>query len=359
MIALLLPARAEGQSRFVTRLQRFEHDGIGPNDAILIRENEIHHLYSSANGLLEINPMGAPDLDGDVIAVDPTRGIAERLIRADSSHNTFLVTERCDQLCLMCSQPPKKTHVDRFDEFKAAALLAPKGETIGISGGEPTLYKEELFALVERVVDQRPDLSFHILSNGQHFTRADIDRLASSAFTQVTWGIPLYSNEAAEHDAIVLKPRAYARLLDSFCYLLEAGARIELRTVLLRKNVASLPALSRFIATHLSFISQWSIMQLEHIGFAKNRFAELYVDHRRDFDLIAEALDVATLYGVPAALFNFPRCSVPTEYRSYAVRSISDWKRKYAPACDVCNEQSSCCGFFEWHPDELMGVEPL
>src|SRR5690606_40913863 len=60
---------------------------------------------------------------------------------ADSRHNTLLVTERCDQLSVMCSQPPKKQHTDLFPLLKQACLLAPKGATIGFSGGEPTLYQ--------------------------------------------------------------------------------------------------------------------------------------------------------------------------------------------------------------------------
>ncbi|MBL7373277.1 His-Xaa-Ser system radical SAM maturase HxsC, partial [Escherichia coli] len=83
-------------------------------------------------------------------------------------------TERCDQLCVMCSQPPKKTHVDRFALFEQACLLAEPDSVIGISGGEPTLYKAELLGMIERVLTARPDLAFHVLTNGQHFQSEDI-----------------------------------------------------------------------------------------------------------------------------------------------------------------------------------------
>ena len=102
-------------------------------------------------------------------------------------------------------------------------------------------------------------------------------------------------------------------------------------------------------------------MQLENTGFAKNRWGLLYVDHSRQFGAVAAALDHALLHGLRPQLFNFPRCTVPAPYRHLAMASISDWKRKFTPACAPCREQDSCSGFFEWHPDAeaLAGVSPL
>ena len=213
--------------------------------------------------------------------------------------------------------------------------------------------------MIETVRSYRPDISFHILSNAQHFEESDIERLSSPAFEAITWGIPLYSHLAERHDKIVAKVGAFERLLQSFTTLLRSGASIELRTVLMSNNLNDFPALSRFVAAHLGFCAQWSIMQLENIGFAKNRFNDLYVDHELQFEPIAEAVDVAVLHGIPVSLFNFARCSVPISYREYAVASISDWKRKFPSTCNECSEQVMCSGFFEWHPETMNKVTPL
>ena len=359
MIALLIPAKAEGQERFVTRLTRGWTNDATPQDSILVSQDGDRQTYSGERGLFELVAVDEVDFDGDVVVIDPARSTAERLIRAGSPHNTLLVTERCDQLCVMCSQPPKKTHVDRFAEFTQATMLAPINATIGLSGGEPTLYKEDLFTLIETVAGSRPDLAFHILSNGQHFEESDRARLGSPGFRSVTWGIPLYSHRAELHDAIVKKEGAFERLMTSFRPLLEAGAEVELRTVLLQDNVGELGALARFVAAHLGFIAQWSIMQLENIGFAKNRFSSLYVAGAQFDTPLREALDIAELFGVTARLFNFPRCTVDPRYRHYAVASISDWKQRYAAACNGCSERSLCSGFFAWHPESLLEVSPL
>ena len=45
--------------------------------------------------------------DGDLIGLDPGSRRLRVLFRHASKHNAFLVTERCNHYCLMCSQPPR------------------------------------------------------------------------------------------------------------------------------------------------------------------------------------------------------------------------------------------------------------
>jgi His-Xaa-Ser system radical SAM maturase HxsC len=351
MIQLTLPCTAEAPAPFVTRLRSTASDRTADH-SVLVGESAGFSVFSGQDGLFEI-ALDAASLDGDVVLVDPLRGRVDRLLRpGPHAHNTLLVTERCDQLCVMCSQPPRKSHDDRFALLERACLLADPDVTVGITGGEPTLYKEEVLSIIERVGAARPDLDFHILTNAQHFDQGDAERLRDPRFRRVTWGVPLYSTVPSRHDEIVGKFGAFERLEKSMAVLLLAGAQVELRTVVLTTNVDELPALARHVTGSLGFVRAWSIMQLENIGFARGRWGQLRVDHAVDFAPIGAAMDHALLHGVPARLFNFPLCSVPAGYREHAAASISDWKRKYAPACDDCGARDRCTGFFEWHPDE-------
>lgn len=359
MIPRVLRATTDADEPFVVRLRNAAND-CSDDDAVLIGGESHRPLYSGRSGLLEVEGVTALELDGDVILVTPKSQRAERLIRAASDHNTLLVTERCDQLCVMCSQPPKKTHVDRFAALTTAALLSPPNCVIGITGGEPTLYKGQLLGMLEYVLTRRRDLRFHVLSNGQHFDEGDVERLRDPVYRRVQWGIPLYAATSDLHDEIVGKAGAFGRLQQSFALLIAAGASVELRTVLLSSNIDLLPELARHVISRLGFVEVWSIMQLENIGFARGRWSRLYVDHSLNFGPIADAVSTAVLHGVKARLFNFARCTVPPEYRDYAVASISDWKRRYASACGGCSERDRCSGFFEWHPDpDAVGVTPL
>lgn len=359
MISLRLPAAIEASQPYVGRV---ESGPPGSGSALqILEQTACSTLLASDYGLIAVDHPEGEKLQGDVLLVDPVRCQVERLIRSESVHNTFLVTEQCDQLCVMCSQPPKKTHEDRFALYEQACLLAPENVVLGFSGGEPTLYKEQLFGLIERVGRERPDLGFHILSNGQHFEEKDIPRLSQPAFRQVQWGIPIYSGDPMLHDNIVGKAGAFARLEHSLANLCLSGSSIELRTVVLQSNFDQLASLAQYIVRRVPFAATWSIMQLENIGFARNRWRELAVDHSKNFKVVGSALDIAHLFGMDARLFNFPRCTVPEPYRHLAVASISDWKQKFGAACSSCRERDVCSGFFEWHPQQEIDqrISPL
>ena len=356
MIPLRIKAEgAAGAAPFVVRLREpAEGDGrvVGPHDAILLKSTEpTAPLFQSQHGRLRLTGVPAVDLIGDVLLVDPVRNVAQRLIRARSKHNSFLVTERCDQLCVMCSQPPKDDHFDLFPFYLQAVLLAPPDITIGITGGEPGLYKDALFTLLRRALAARPDLRFHVLTNAQHFDAADAARLAAFRPDRVLWGIPIYAADPALHDAIVGKAGAFAQATASLALLARCGAAVELRTVVMTENAAQLEALGAFAATHLPFVSVWAIMQLENIGYGRMNWDRLFFDSGRTFSPIARAVDTARARGVPVALYNFPLCTVPEPYRPLAHQSISDWKRRYLETCDGCRLRAGCGGFFAWYPE--------
>lgn len=322
------------------------------HDAVLIEKTAHSREYDFNGFSATIYVEEDVDLQGDVLLILPGKAVAHRLIRANSRHNTFLVTEQCDQLCVMCSQPPKKHHNDIFDQLGIAASLAPQNAYIGISGGEPLLHKERLFQLLKDAAANRPDLRFHILSNGQHFAPDDMNFLEELGPDRVLWGIPLYAAEPALHDQIVGKTGAFNRLQANFAMLAETGASIELRTVILKQNWSSLPALADYAWTKLPFIRTWALMQLENIGYGRMNWDISFQDTSIDFSNLSKAVNLAMTRGLNVSLFNFPLCTVPRDYRRFAPSTISDWKRKYLPQCDNCEIRSTCGGFFEWYVHE-------
>ena len=238
----------------------------------------------------------------------------------------------------MCSQPPKAHHTDLFPFFLEAALLRPGGMTIGISGGEPTLYKNQLFDFFVERLERAPRPLVSRSDQWAAFRRKMMLPLSLRLPRgKVLWGIPLYASEPALHDEIVGKPGALVeRLARSLALLARCGAAIELRTVLMSANAAILESLADFVAIHLPFVSVWAIMQLENIGYGRKNWDQLFFDSSKSFDPVGQAIDRRAARGMPAALYNFPLCTVPEPYRRLAHPSISDWKRRYPEPCEEC-----------------------
>ena len=358
MIQLRLPVEPVPLAEpMVVRLREDGYVG-GPLDAVLIDAAGSRREYDLHGFSLVLEAPEGVSLDQDVIMLVPGQASARRLIRAQSKHNTLLVTEQCDQLCVMCSQPPKKHHVNLFPQLHAAASLAPQGAYIGISGGEPLLHKEPLFDMLLSLSRDRPDLKFHVLTNGQHFEAHDRTMVQKIGVGRILWGIPLYAAEASLHDDIVKKAGAHARLLESLSVLFDAGSSVELRTVVLEQNYDALPALASFVGTTLPFVERWAIMQLESIGYGRMNWRSSFKDTSVDFSNIARCINIATARDVPVQLYNFPLCSIPTRYRDHAPATISDWKNKYESFCVRCSSREKCGGFFTWY-DQSHGFKEL
>lgn len=369
MIDLHLSAEFETKSApFVVRLQVFKKGAVSEttaeaSDTTAVSDGAGRYHCQAEKGSFTIDCPEEVSLDGDVLLCVPSRGKVHRLFRSTSKHNTLLFTERCDQLCVMCSQPPKNTDDSwLFPLYEEALLLVSRDAVIGISGGEPTLYMDSLLGMIERVYERRPDISYHILSNGQHFTEDDRDRLARIHRNGlVQWGIPLYSHAAATHDRIVGKEGAFDPLMNNLFLLGSTGARVELRTVITALNILDLPGIARFVARHIPFITDWAIMGMEPIGYARANREQIFFDHSAFPEPLVSTAAIASILGLPCHLYNIPLCTVPPQVRPYCVDSISDWKKKYLPECEECDEKHNCTGFFEWYDPNWSwsGVGPI
>ena len=64
--------------------------------------------------------------DGDVIGLGGD-GRVRSLYRASSNHNSLLLTEQCNNYCLMCSQPPKRIDDSWLLEEDAQTFARPRG----------------------------------------------------------------------------------------------------------------------------------------------------------------------------------------------------------------------------------------
>lgn len=285
--------------------------------------------------------------DGDVIAV--RAGRARVLYQKRSNHVWLLTTERCDNYCLMCSQPPKRTDDSWLvDELQSAiALLPPELPSIGFTGGEPLLLGERFIDLLRDVKKLMPDTYVHVLSNGRAFADPILTRSwASLQHSRLSVGIPLYSAVPAIHDYVVQAKGAFDQTVLGIMRLKDAGQRVEIRIVLHRITVERLTSTCRWIARNMPFVDHVALMGLENTGFAIANTKELWVDPYDYRYELRDATQVLVQGGVKFSVFNLPLCLLLEETRMYAVKSISEWKNDFPEVCAGCGAKTDCAGFF-------------
>ena len=286
---------------------------------------------------------------GDVVHFAPERGQFAVLYRKQARHQTFLLTERCNHYCLMCSQPPRDIDDTWIADvlMRAIPLVDPGTPDIVFTGGEPTLLGDGLFCLIRKCQEHLPNTGIHILSNGRTFADATFtEQYASISHPDLMVGIPVYSDLSQVHDYVVQADGAFDETIRGILTLKRFGQRVEIRVVIHKQTYERLPQLAQFIARNLRFVDQVALMGLEITGFTRANLDALWIDPVDYRAQLTEATEILSANRVNVSIYNHQLCVIDRAIWPYARKSISDWKNEYMPECDGCSAMSQCGGFF-------------
>lgn len=284
---------------------------------------------------------------GDILRLEAS-GRFRVLYRKSSTHNNLLVTERCDNYCLMCSQPPKKIDDNWVldDLFQVVQLLENDTSGLGFTGGEPTL-ADRFIDLLKLCHNRLPDAAIHVLSNGRRFSDLSYARdWASVQHRDLMVGIPVYSDLSTVHDYVVQADGAFDETIRGILNLKRFKQRVEIRVVLHKQTYSRLPQLARFLARNLLFVDHVALMGLEITGFTRANLDALWIDPIEYQRELYEAVALLDDFGIRTSIYNLQLCLLDRRLWEYAVKSISDWKREYFPQCNDCGAQTICGGMF-------------
>jgi His-Xaa-Ser system radical SAM maturase HxsC len=301
--------------------------------------------------------------EGDVLGFQPANRRFRTLYRRSSQHNSFLVTERCNHYCLMCSQPPRDVD-DQWllDEIEAAIeLVHPATQSFTFTGGEPLLEWRKFIKLLGLCRDALPNTAVHVLTNGRGFANSEITKAwASVRHTNLMAGIPIYSAVDHVHDYVVQAQGAFNETVLGVLKLKDQDQRVEVRVVLHAVTAPRIVETCRWLARNLPFVDHVALMGLENTGFTLANSDLLWIDPVDYRDALAEAVQLLASAKVPVSVYNLPRCVLARPIWPYALRSISDWKNGYAEVCSECIEQPRCAGFFtSGRPKQSRGISPI
>ncbi len=285
---------------------------------------------------------------GDVVALEPG-GYVRTLYRIGSRSNFLFATDRCNSFCLMCSQPPKAVDDQSRirQHLRLVELIDPSTRELGITGGEPTLLKDDLLRLVRYCKERLPETALHVLSNGRLFYYGSFARrLGAIGHPDLIIGVPVYSDLRAVHDFVVQSEGAFEQTLVGLQNLGRHGVPVEIRVVLQRYTYERLPRLAEFIYRNLTFAAHVTFMGLELMGFAVANLEDLWIDPYDYRDELREAVMHLAARGINVSVYNHQLCVVPRDLWPFCRRSISDWKNDYATVCVACAVKQRCGGFF-------------
>ena len=301
--------------------------------------------------------------DGDVVAIEASSKRLRALYRRGSAHNSFLVTERCNHYCLMCSQPPRD--IDDgwiLDEIKGALpLVDPDTKSFAFTGGEPLTDWPGFIDLLAQCKTVLPRTAVHVLTNGRAFADTEITKAWTGVgHPQLMAGIPIYSAIDHIHDHVVQARGAFDESVLGILKLKDRGQRVEIRVVLHALTTPRLVETCTWFARNLPFVDHVALMGLENTGFALANDDQLWIDPLDYQNDLAAGVEILASAGVRVSVYNLTRCVLSPSVWPHAVQSISDWKNGYLDACNSCIERPRCSGFFtSGRPKTSRGIRPI
>lgn len=301
--------------------------------------------------------------DGDILGYQPSTRRFRTLYRRASRHNSFLVTERCNHYCLMCSQPPRKVEdgwlLDEIDE--ALELVDPATKSFAFTGGEPLTEGPRFIGLLNRCRELLPNTAIHVLTNGRAFAQSGVAKAwANVRHPNLMAGIPIYSAIDHIHDYVVQSRGALDETLLGILKLKNQDQRVEIRVVLHALTAPRIAETCRWLARNLPFVDHVALMGLENTGFTLANSDLLWIDPVDYQDALVAGVEVLAAAKVPVSIYNLTRCVLPRSVWPFAVQSISDWKNGYVDECSACLERPNCAGFFtSGRPKQSRAISPI
>ena len=282
--------------------------------------------------------------DGDIIGLHPDSRKLRVLYRRASGHNAFLVTERCNHYCLMCSQPPRDIDDSWIlDEIaEALPLIDPTTRTIGFTGGEPLLEWRRFVTLLDATRRLLPDTAVHVLTNGRGFASPEVaSAWAAVDHPQLCAGIPIYSAVDHVHDYVVQARDAFDETVLGILRLKDKGQRVEIRVVLHRITAPRLVETCSWIARNLPFVDHVALMGLENTGFALANQGLLWIDPIEYQHDLATGVGILSSAGLTVSVYNLPLCLLVPRHSDFDGLTVS-WLERWQIGQIDQNGDASC-----------------
>lgn len=290
-------------------------------------------------------------LKGDILK-PISMGKYTKLHDSSSESACLFVTNKCNSNCIMCPDTihsRQKNNDIKLSFLQEYLLLLPTDlPFLDITGGEPTLLKNDLLTLIDIAIDHFERVSIMLLSNGRAFA----DKNYSHTFYKyknenMVIEVPLHGFDSSTHDRIAGGMGCFLQTITGIQNLLNIKLNVGIRIVISKLNYKYLHKIIRYIGTNFTGIRYINLMGLEMLGNAYLNKEKVWIEFEEIKDILQKNIELCFLYGIEPHLYNFPLCLFDKKYWSVYRKSISLYKIIYLDGCLGCGIKNSCGGFFK------------
>lgn len=290
-------------------------------------------------------------VDNDVIEISPDTLTIRVLYRANSTDNFLMLTNKCNNNCIMCPDSLKVRTENKNIPIsilkKYIELIHKEVKFLCITGGEPTLLKEDFIEVIRYLRETLSGTEYLLLTNGRMFyNKRFVEAFVINAPENLITAIPIHGHYPELHDNISGVKGSFIQSLYGVKNLYELGGKIEIRVVINKLNYNVIANIADMISDYFPKVVRVNFMAMEMLGNAVVNKEKVWIDFNSVQEKLKEAVFILLKSGIETRIYNFPLCSLDESIWNLSVRSISDYKIRYKQQCNECSVMKNCGGFF-------------
>lgn len=339
----------------------FENDELTFGHSILLTSKTLSRVTNKPIAYDIDNDFFKNISNGDIIQITPDGIISLLWEKRLNPHDfTLFITHQCNANCVMCPQPPKKDEYSLLDTNKKILEYLSKEpiKMIGITGGEPTLKKNDLLELTRLAYKHYQSTHINLLTNGKKLSDFHYAKELALSNPNITFCISFPSDNIEDFNEI-MKADIYADVLKAIQNLAILRQSIELRIVILKQNYQRLQEISQFIYRNFPFVYHIAFMGMEVTGHAFDNIDDINIEPSLYNDNLLHAVQFLHQRDMHVSVYNIPFCLVDKRLWKFVKNSISKWKQSYNPECSLCSKKSTCSGIFTTSNINKFRMEPI
>lgn len=299
--------------------------------------------------------------DGDIITIEKN-GMLSLIWSKELNPEdmTLFITNQCNANCIMCPQPPKKDEFSYLDLNNNILDFLRKEpiKYIGITGGEPTLHKDEVILLLSKIKKYFPHASIDLLTNARRLSDFYLAKELALSNENITFCVSFPSDNAEDFDKIMGAHNCHY-VIQAIQNLAKLRQKIELRIVIMQQNYKRLPQIAEFIYRNFPFVYHIAFMGMEITGHAYDNYQKVIVDPKEYGPFLKEALTYLRQRDMYFSIYNIPFCLVEQKLWGFLCNSISGWKQIFKEECNLCLKKKECTGLFSTTKAGCYNVKPI
>ena len=220
-----------------------------------------------------------------------------------------------------------------------------KHNTVGFSGGEPTI-SEDFFEVLEYAREKLEDFLIFVVSNGRAFSKFSfIKKMTSYAppHEKIRFGVAIYGSKAETHDSITRAKGSFKQTVQGVKKLLAAGYETELRVIINGMNYKNLPEIAEWVSENLNGVFRVVFIHMKYTGNALKNIDDVKVKISDANPYAVKAVEKLESENINVKMFHFPLCTIPEKHWDKA-KGVTKQKNEltFSEKCEKCVMRDEC-----------------